>query len=636
MAPALFAITTEAIRSEMDDVALQGIEFWSNVCEEEIDLAIEASEAADEGRPPTRISMHYAKGAVQYLMPLLTHCLMKQDESDDDDEWNECKAAGVCLMLLATCCEDGIIPYALPFIQDNIRHPDWRRRDAAVMLFGSILEGADSTATKPLADTAMTALIQMLNDQSVAVRDTTAWTIGRVCENASEVALSPQYLEPLLTELIKGLTMEPRVAANVCWALTSLTQAAYSQAQNMNPGNEPETYCLSRYFEAIVAKLLETTERPDGIVSNLRGAAYEALMEMMKNSPKDCYTWVQKMTMVILQRIQHILTVSASALGQPTTSSSQQERNALMDLQSLLCATLTSVLRKMTPEDVPKVSDLIMGALLEVFKLTAAQPKYDSGVQEDALMAVSTLVEVLGRGFLKYMDAFKPFLVVGLRNHSEHQVCLAAVGVCGDISRSMGSAAAPYCDEIMTLLLEALQAPGLNRVVKPQILSTFGDIALAIGQEIAKYAEVVLNTLATASQAQVDRTDFDNIEYLNELRTGCLEAYASVLQGLKGNGEANSSNPAPTLQLLLPHVQLIVHFVMTIARDPDKNDSLIAAAAGLIGDLVTTFGRQMLTLVDNDVIAELLTEGRRSRTPKTKSLSVWATKQIRKTKQQPN
>lgn len=39
------------MKSDIDEVALQGIEFWSNVCDEEMDLAIEASEAAEQGRP---------------------------------------------------------------------------------------------------------------------------------------------------------------------------------------------------------------------------------------------------------------------------------------------------------------------------------------------------------------------------------------------------------------------------------------------------------------------------------------------------------------------------------------------------------------------------------------------------------
>lgn len=58
-------------------------------------------------------------------------------------------------------------------------------------------------------------------------------------------------------------------------------------------------------------------------------------------------------------------------------------------------------------------------------------------MQEDALLAVSTLVEVLGAGFLKYMDAFKGWLGMGLRNFEVLPVCSAAVGVTGDICRAL-------------------------------------------------------------------------------------------------------------------------------------------------------------------------------------------------------
>lgn len=90
------------MKSDIDEVALQGIEFWSNVCDEEMDLAIEASEvscspappsslcsglqpsalvqsqASEQGRPPEHTSKFYAKGALQYLVPILTQTLTKQ------------------------------------------------------------------------------------------------------------------------------------------------------------------------------------------------------------------------------------------------------------------------------------------------------------------------------------------------------------------------------------------------------------------------------------------------------------------------------------------------------------------------------------------------------------------------------
>lgn len=58
-------------------MVLQGIEFWSNVADEEIALAEEAEEAAAEGRPPENVSKFYAKGALKTLIPLLTACLTK-------------------------------------------------------------------------------------------------------------------------------------------------------------------------------------------------------------------------------------------------------------------------------------------------------------------------------------------------------------------------------------------------------------------------------------------------------------------------------------------------------------------------------------------------------------------------------
>lgn len=66
------------MKSDVEEIALQGIEFWSNVSDEEVDLAIEGSEAAELGEPPARTSRFYAKGALQYLVPILMQKLTQQ------------------------------------------------------------------------------------------------------------------------------------------------------------------------------------------------------------------------------------------------------------------------------------------------------------------------------------------------------------------------------------------------------------------------------------------------------------------------------------------------------------------------------------------------------------------------------
>lgn len=642
MKQALFAITLDAMKDSIPEVALQGIEFWSTVCDEEIDLAIEAAECFDKGQPPAISSMFYAKGALQFITPILMEILAHQDEAADDDEWNPSKAAGVCLMLLAQCCEDAIVDLVIPFVKENIKKPDWRYRDAAVMSFGSILEGPNPTALKPLVESAMPVIIELLRDESAAVRDTVAWTIGRVCETLPEVALQETYLMPLLTGLVDGLSSEPRVAANVCWAFSSLAESAYDvaagePADKTGPSGEPRTYALSRYFNAIADRLLATTSRPDGGQHNLRNAAYSALMALIRSAAQDCYSEVQRVTVVVLERLESII-------GLESQVASTHDRAQFNDLQSLLCGTLQSVLRKISKDDAPAISDKVMLALVSMFRSTGAslaqgggdqllvngeqKSGLSGGVHEDALLAVSALLEAVGELFVKYLDLFMPILVACLRNFRETQICINAVGLLGDLFRVLKKHMVPHCSYLFTILMEILQDVNANKSLRPAIISVFGDLSLSLEAEFMDYLPVVMDTLKQATQAEVNVSDPDMVEYLNSLRNSCLEAYTGIVQGIKESG----SRPGGALEFVACHVTHILSFIEHIGADSITTDELICASCGLIGDLVSVYGGRILQLLDVDPITNLLQKGRRSKSSRTKHLAMWATKEIRKLK----
>lgn len=60
---------------------------------------------------------------------------------------------------------------------------------------------------------------------------------------------------------------------------------------------------------------------------------------------------------------------------------------------------------------------------------------------------------------------------------------------------------------------------------------------MAIGLEFAPYLEVVLSVLSQAMLFSHDKSDYDIIEYGNELRDSCLEAFTGIVQGLKDSKE---------------------------------------------------------------------------------------------------
>lgn len=53
----MFQITIEAMKSDQDEIALQGIEFWSTVCDEEVDLGIELQEVGNDQPDSCLISL---------------------------------------------------------------------------------------------------------------------------------------------------------------------------------------------------------------------------------------------------------------------------------------------------------------------------------------------------------------------------------------------------------------------------------------------------------------------------------------------------------------------------------------------------------------------------------------------------
>lgn len=135
---------------------------------------------ATPGNPPEEVSLHFALGSVAHLVPTLLVLLARQTEYDDEDDWNVSKAASVCLALAATCCKNEVMPHVMEFVSGSIMSEAWQYRDAAVLAFGSVLDGPtlDDGTILHMVET----LLKMMDDPVPQVRDSVAWAIGQICD----------------------------------------------------------------------------------------------------------------------------------------------------------------------------------------------------------------------------------------------------------------------------------------------------------------------------------------------------------------------------------------------------------------------------------------------------------------------
>ncbi|KAK9994828.1 hypothetical protein SO802_024531 [Lithocarpus litseifolius] len=577
----IFNITAKAVREDEEPVALQAIEFWSSICDEEIDILEDygGDFTGDSAIP----CFYFIKQALPALVPMLLETLLKQEEDQDQDEgaWNIAMAGGTCLGLVARTVGDDIVPLVMPFIEENITKPEWRQREAATYAFGSILEGPSPDKLTPIVNVALTFMLAALTkDPNNHVKDTTAWTLGRIFEflhgsTIDSPIITQANCQQIITVLLQSMKDVPNVAEKACGAL-------YFLAQGFEEGGPSSA--LTPFFQEIIQALLTVTHREDASESRLRTAAYETLNEVVRCSTDETASMVLHLVPIIMMELHKTLE------GQKLSS---DEREKQSELQGLLCGCLQVIIQKLGSLEPTKYlfmqyADQIMELYLRVFACRSAT------VHEEAMLAIGALAYATGPDFAKYMSEFYKYLEMGLQNFEEYQVCAVTVGVVGDICRALEDQILPYCDGIMTQLLKNLSSNQLHRSVKPPIFSCFGDIALAIGENFEKYLIYAMPMLQSAAElsAHTSGADDDLVDYTNSLRNGILEAYSGIFQGFKNS---------PKTQLLIPFALHILQFLDSIYMEKDMDDVVMKTAVGVLGDLADTLGSNAGTLIQQSL-----------------------------------
>ncbi|ORY27809.1 importin beta-1 subunit (Karyopherin beta-1 subunit) [Naematelia encephala] len=565
MERALFGLTIMGMRHPEEPVALQAIEFWSTVCETEVALAEEAQEAASYDEVPEIESKHFAKPALPEILPVLLELLSQQSEDDDEDEWTRSMAAAACLELLARDVGDDIVQPVVPFVEAGITRPEWQHREAAVMAFGSILDGPEPTTLAPLVTQALGTLIQMMqNDQSLQVRDTVAWTLSKITEIMLENIDPSMHLQNLVTALVLGLNASPRIINSCCSSLSNLVSQ-----MSMPPdllGDDVPTSPMSQYYPGILKALMSVSEKPAN-ENNSRTAAYQTLATFASSAPNDTLQLVQEILVAMLARQEALLSMHNQLVG-------SDDRSNWNDMQINICVVLQSIIAK-SPAMVAPLADRIMTNLISLFQTAGRH----SGVLEDAFATVGAMASTLEAGFTKYLEAISPFLFNALASYEDWQAGQAGVYLTSDVARAVNDALTPYAERIMVGLVDILRSPVIQRQVKPSAISAIGEVALAIGGAFTPFVPTTMEILSQAGQTAATVDDPAMLEFVWQMREAIVDAFIGILNGLK----VADASPFRS------YVPGIMGFLKACWQDDERTDTFSSSSLGLIGDFADTY-----------------------------------------------
>lgn len=289
--------------------------------------------------------------------------------------------------------------------------------------------------------------------------------------------------------------------------------------------------------------------------------------------------------------------------------------------QANLCCVLTCIIRRLG-SGIKEIADPIMQTLLSVIQNASK----NSTVMEDAFLAIGALTTAIESSFIRYMEMFVPILVAALNNFDEHQMCIIAIGVVGDICRALNDQISYFTEVLVNSLGMLLTHPNVHRDIKPVCLSCIGDIALAAGGAFEGYVTPVC---AAISQIQIENPaattspTSEQYEYICSMREAIAESYVGIAQALKS---------AEKGAVLLPFVNQIFRFIETCSGDSERGDDVTRSIVGLFGDLAECLPEtpSLKGMFGMPTIELLVNDARKNGDVRTREVAKWAKEMVRR------
>jgi len=169
----------------------------------------------------------------------------EHEGGNPEDEWNLRKCSAAALDVLASFFHQPVFDITLPYLKNNLNHPDWPNREAAVLAIGAVADGCMDVVSPHLPEL-IPYLISLLQDSEPVVRQITCWALGRYSRWAAHLANGQDkatYFEPMMDGILKRMLDRNK----------SVQEAATSAFSNLEETAKKE---LTRYCKPIIQQFV--------------------------------------------------------------------------------------------------------------------------------------------------------------------------------------------------------------------------------------------------------------------------------------------------------------------------------------------------------------------------------------------
>ncbi|XBW38306.1 hypothetical protein QEN19_003895 [Hanseniaspora menglaensis] len=582
MEQAIYMLTINGLKDPNEDNRVKSliVELWSTICEEEIDLNVSLQQYPNMETAllddPKLINYNFSLSAINDIIPILLSLLIKgndveEEEDFDNTEWDVTMSAGACLQLFANNCGNYIMELVLLFVQQNLSVENWRNKEAAIMAFGCILDGPDSNELNNIVSQALQPILMLMENNSVQVKETVSWCIGRIIEFAME-AIRSNDLPNIIQALLLGFKDHPKIITNCCWSLMNLIERVSF--------DELHEYAmiLSVNYPVIVDQLMIiVNDNSNDNEYSCRSSAFAALTNIIENLNDSNQETGLAIFHMALNKLLGLISTDLS-------NATAHQKMVANEYKSSVLSILSTCIRNLPKQ---QIVALIPSLCNNFVTLLEQGKKYDDEyIEEDVFYCLSSMTFCLGSEFKQFLSQFAPYMATAL-SKPDTQACVACVGLIGDVASGLGSEFNEFGEQLITKLGEIIQSELATNEVSLQVISTLGEIATSLGTLFQPYLNDIVglcNNKFLASlkekneQEEVGTSNYETFKYFLNLHAAILDCYVGIIAGFM-DAPGFVADYVPCMFDLIESIYIERAFYM------EEKEYVLRSAVGLIGDI---------------------------------------------------